>query len=498
MANSVLPPAGTSSLQLHKMPNAVCVVPDHQTGVDFLASSHFTISQDPTSTDQSMKSIFRKDYIPWKVEKPHASVPPNPSDVLLKDARYFNQRESETKNAYNYQFLEKPVLRDVSEQLRQTNFKMDKDPSFKCFSTSHNIDYTPKELSGNSGQKPNPMKSYIPQGDPDKALDPVSDYKDRFRGHDVCSNKVEKATGVIPGASTIQGDDRQRNFITSHVDAYRGNTLPKIDAVKKPTGTNIPLGDPVQVNDMTTVQQMSYQPYGADQMNPYNKAAVMGKLQETNYKQTDGRNKWSNYVSTMADSYRPVDGGPRQPITTQRNHSKIPVGDENQFRNMDRANMTSNRFHYGNPAPMVKPEIISGKDRRTESNVLFGKPELGSEYYETTTASTFQPVSAPYTYKRSDSNNTRSAVPLKYYGDQINGTTYMGDFPNPESGAMHINECAIDRLKNSHIKAPLGKQMEFSTEHLDQFTDKDGKGRLQVDAGRLQKSSVPLGTLYTY
>lgn len=75
----------------------------------------------------------------------------------------------------------------------------------------------------------------------------------------------------------------------------------------------------------------------------------------------------------------------------------------------------SHPFSLYQPAPMVKPEIISGKDRRTESNVLFGKPELGSEYYETTTASTFQPVSAPYTYKRSDSN-TRSAVPLKYYG----------------------------------------------------------------------------------
>lgn len=61
-----------------------------------------------------------------------------------------------------------------------------------------------------------------------------------------------------------------------------------------------------------------------------------------------------------------------------------------------------------------------------------------------------------------------------------------------------VIEFFISQLKNSHIKAPLGKQMEFSTEHLDQFTDKDGKGRLQVDAGRLQKSSVPLGTLYTY
>jgi hypothetical protein len=204
-----------------------------------------------------MKSVFRKDYIPWKVnEKPHASVPPRPADVLLKDARYFNQRESETKNAHNYRHLDKPVLRDVSEQLRQTNFKMDKDPRFSCFNTTHNDDYTPKDASGRrSGQPANPMKSFIPQGDPDKASNPVSDYRDRFRGHDVCINPVEKATGGTPGKPTIsfitllkfvmvefvlstghrtiQGDARQGNFITSHVDAFRGESLPKIEAVQK-------------------------------------------------------------------------------------------------------------------------------------------------------------------------------------------------------------------------------------------------------------------------
>jgi hypothetical protein len=63
----------------------------------------------------------------------------------------------------------------------------------------------------------------------------------------------------------------------------------------------------------------------------------------------------------------------------------------------------------------VKPEIIYGKDQRTKSNVLFGKPELGDQYYETTTNSTFKPVSAPFNHQRSDLN-TQSAVPLKYYG----------------------------------------------------------------------------------
>lgn len=68
------------------------------------------------------------------------------------------------------------------------------------------------------------------------------------------------------------------------------------------------------------------------------------------------------------------------------------------------------------PPVTKKPEIISGSNRRTQSNVLFGKPELGDKYYETTTDSTYKPKSAPYTYQRAD-GNTRSAVPLDYYGE---------------------------------------------------------------------------------
>ena len=62
-----------------------------------------------------------------------------------------------------------------------------------------------------------------------------------------------------------------------------------------------------------------------------------------------------------------------------------------------------------------RPHIVSGANKRTESNVSFGEPELAGAFYETTTDKTFQPVSIPYTYKRSD-DNTRSTVPLSYYG----------------------------------------------------------------------------------
>lgn len=95
----------------------------------------------------------------------------------------------------------------------------------------------------------------------------------------------------------------------------------------------------------------------------------------------------------------------------------------------------------------------------------------------------------------------------------------MGDYVNPCTGAMNIHDCALDsvstnylpmtslmpsslfkllflfQLKGTHIKAPLGKRMEFSTEHLDQYTPKPTEGKAAIDAGKLQRSSVPLGTL---
>ena len=50
------------------------------------------------------------------------------------------------------------------------------------------------------------------------------------------------------------------------------------------------------------------------------------------------------------------------------------------------------------------------------------------------------------------------------------------------------------QLKKSHIGAPLGGTRQFSTEHLDQYTAKR-TARFPIDSGRLQRSTVPLGTL---
>ena len=67
------------------------------------------------------------------------------------------------------------------------------------------------------------------------------------------------------------------------------------------------------------------------------------------------------------------------------------------------------------PPHTVKPKIESGADKRTKSQVWFGEPGLSDQYYETTTDSTFKPVSVPYTNHGANIDK-RTAVPLDYYG----------------------------------------------------------------------------------
>lgn len=491
--------AGVSAVQYGRMPGEKSLVAPQPVGTKFLASSHFTISQDNSVTKGSLKSIFKKDYVPWEINsKPDAAKPPRPAAILQKDDRYFNERSSETKQQYEYHDLPKPELRDISHTLGATNFKMDADHRLNSFQTTHNLDYTPKQCSATlrGVPKQKPMESFIPQGDRDKAAEPMSDYKDRYRGHDISSATTIKVPDAHQGSrATILGDERQHHFRTTHSDTYRGNMLPKLASYPAPRGSSIPQGDQQKEKNMRTTHQTSYPAHDMSALTGYDKNAVMGKLRETNFKQGDGHGSWNNYLSTMTESYQPIVGEvDRSRPGRHRNHSDFPTGDDDPFRNADRANVTTNRFYFSDPPEMQRPHIASGAQERTKSQVVFGEPSLAGQYYDTTTDSTYKPTKVPYTYHRSD-NNTKSAVPVHYYPDEEHHTTYHSDFIDPETGKTIPNPTAIAKLKESHIRAPLGGLRLFSTEHLEQYTPKEADIGRAADAGRLQKSSVPLGTL---
>lgn len=182
------------------------MIPPPLTRSEFLVSSHFTIGHENNPTLGGTKSVFKKDYVPWnKWSRQESSVPPKPSEVLHRDPQFFNERASETVTAYKYNPVQNSILRDAQAKLGATNFKMDSDVSkFNSFQTSHNLDYTPKSYGTKPTFHREEYRTVIPQGDREKMEAPISDYRDRFTGHDTSTIKMYKAPSNHYGKSLIR------------------------------------------------------------------------------------------------------------------------------------------------------------------------------------------------------------------------------------------------------------------------------------------------------
>ena len=171
------------------------LIPAPENRTKFLMSSHFKVAQDNNVGQTCTKSVFKKDYVPWtNWSRQEESIPPKPSEVLHRDARYFNERQSETVNAFVYKQGKSNILRDAPTKLGRTNFKMDSDVTkFDTYKTSNAMDFTPKLFGKQEPFRKAEYRNVIPQGDPEKAEVPMSDYRDRFKGHDTSKIQVSKA-----------------------------------------------------------------------------------------------------------------------------------------------------------------------------------------------------------------------------------------------------------------------------------------------------------------
>ena len=173
-----------------------------KTGKEFLESTSFQISQDPFVTGNSMKSIFKQDYPPYNhYGRTEGARPPPLSEVMHKDERFFSEKESETVAAFEDRGLPK-ISGDKSRvNLSSTNFKMDSDLNkFKNFNTMHNTYFTPKMSDTyEKFSAPTTRESHIPQGDKEKERLPLSDYRQKFQGHDTTVYSTEKAPPMHEG-----------------------------------------------------------------------------------------------------------------------------------------------------------------------------------------------------------------------------------------------------------------------------------------------------------
>lgn len=162
------------------------LIPAHTGGAEFLAASHFTVSNDPRITRGCQKSVFVHDYPPWAVDRPRPIPPLPPSDIFGADFNHFKANIPESKRAYQEKRVSKEDTSGYHDRLTATSFKIGGDNRLHNYATTHTSDYPMKEADVYK-HKPNrkPQESFIPQGDPDKAANPMSDYKDRYRAHDI-------------------------------------------------------------------------------------------------------------------------------------------------------------------------------------------------------------------------------------------------------------------------------------------------------------------------
>jgi hypothetical protein len=143
-----------------------------KTGPEFLAMSHFSISNDsrwgPRHDPEAYKSIFKIDYPHLPLTKRGRIPSPPPACIMHKDDRYANN-SSLTKS----HFIEKPLAKRVKDDLgsyalRKTNFKTDSDSKLLSFQTTHKEYFPVRPLheakTHPSTTKAEWMRSFIPQG----------------------------------------------------------------------------------------------------------------------------------------------------------------------------------------------------------------------------------------------------------------------------------------------------------------------------------------------
>ncbi|XP_067932446.1 stabilizer of axonemal microtubules 5-like [Watersipora subatra] len=470
-------------------------MPIQQVNTSYLQGSHFTLSQEESWTPWTRMSTFKKDYVPYNVEdKPPGANPKEPAKIFNKDERFFNNNHSASETLAEFQ--PKPFSKKATydtNKLRRTNFKMDSDhrqpePYLSIQKTS----YLPKDGDFSKVQpKLDTTTSSILQGDREKAPPPLSDYRDRFRGVSTDRLPPTKATS---GPSTIRGDNRTHGYETTHQDNFTGKwQLPAIP-VAAHRSSSIPQGDLEKERRHRTEFQTAYEPHS--DIKGYDPSAVTN-MQKTQFRLDDGHNFYNDYGTTMKTAYVPKDVVvERSSMGEKRNHSDVPEGDMDKWRQAQRGGTTT--YHWDMQPPphdFQKEPKVDGGSIRTRSQVPFGDEAQNNDFYKTTN----QEVYVPQNGRPASSDTSAqglSSIPLDYYSGGIQGTTTQKtDFTDPEKGRELMNEQALERIKRSNIRAPLGASRFFSTTHRDHFIPLTLEEGVSIDATKLQKSSVPLGTL---
>ena len=472
-----------------ELPNKISPV---KTGIDFLVSSHFQIGNDRNKSHDpfSYKSTFQIDYPLQKVEKLQFSSIPPPASIMHGDARFL-EHCSINKEYFNPVAL--PEKTFSKNSLTKTNFKMDRDSRIDSFQTTNNLYHYPMYVDMKSKNlKQDPMKSYIPQGDKEKELWPKSDYKDKFHQKDLCyTDRVINDT--LNGTQTIKGDIRSHGCLemfdtTSRRElppysGYRKAEIP--DHVHFPK-TLIPSG---KETSLESTHQTDFK--GKLPLIPATfDRKETSELLKTNYK--NGDNRFNCFQTTTEDCYTLVCNSDNSPISAiDANKSSFPQGDG--ISAAQRIHSTVNRSDFKSPPKDYHNPIVDGSNRHTVSKLNFGS-ENGDN--ETTMKSSFQLKNVKY--HKVNNKTMHSSLSLHQDNNSSVGKSSYTACYQPTYGTKKLipNPVAIENLKKSYICDPIRGLREFCTTHRESYTPKEISSPMYFEKGRLQKSSIPIGSLW--
>lgn len=483
-------------------------LPPIKTGIDFLASSHFTIGKEPAllaDSKNAYTSTVMADYPEQHVDKVGLCQLPPRAQIFTGDSTHVDSC-SVTRS----EFVQKPYARtDYSGQSyakTETNFKPDSDHRIETFRTTNADTHVPfanqVEKSGFDAMEW--KRSHIPQGDKVKEPWTDSDYKLKFVSHPV-KNSPKKVNPTFYASNTIKGDIRSHGdnlFNTSSRRAfnpnYKNQRRSEVSYITKYPSTNIPMGDREKDTEMRSTMQLSFDNNDLDLPDDsgksFNRNEALQKLQQTTFR--DGDNRLNCFQSTAGECYSQHTPSTERPagVFEMKNSglNSMPEGDLHPDRVHERVNLTSNRKDFNQPPKTYQRSIVDGSHIRTKSNVTFGKDEEG-EMYGTTTAINFPHKTS--VYQKSKTQTCTSNIPLDYNKDIVPSSTYRSNYKPRSATKMVLNSVAIDNLKKSHIGDPIRDFRQFETTSQDTYTPKPECRQKNIDVGRLQRSNVPLGTM---
>merc|ERR1712139_193613 len=405
-----------------------------------------------------------------------------------------------------------------------TNFQIGDDgPTGKTVMSGF---YQPREVApvcDTKAVKNKWMSSAVPEGDREKLNNPDTTstfYTEQYKGY-ACGPKeraISKHYTVASANDHIHASNNSgQRFQTSTQNIYSAHPTDKPIPSSRPYASidrgysSVPTGDlkhPRLRKDLVDLRDV-YPKYNQKELSETlrNRQNQVDDRYTTSIKLGEGNgcNTGNNFSTEQAGRYNAFsyeDMYPLERTKIERNHSDVPQGD-----GVKHMSKSLNNFFF---KPNFRPNSLR-KVERNQSFVNFGDEK---ECYESTTDASYtamSPQAHPEIKLKTSSNQkgVDNIVPLKYKAQYSTGqnrmaTITMSDFNDKKRyQKLQLNQTKLESLRCSHLFMKNHEEhtaIDSTQDELYRPPAKTAYGAVsqEHDAGWLQRSNVPLGTLGTH